>query len=125
MQFVLYVAVGGWNTLFGIGLFWLAVRLFGGACHYLVLAALVNVLAIFNAFLCYKLIVFRTAGHWLAECLKCYLVYGVGALCSMAILHALVKGVGWSPELSNAVASVVVVVGSFLGHKFFSFRRRV
>ena len=123
-QFVRYLAVGVWNTAFGIGLYWLVYRLFGQTVHYLALAVPVNVLAIANAFLCYKLIVFRTKGNWFCEYVKCFLVYGGGALASMALLWLFVDCFHLNPVVDNVVGTALVVVGSYFGHKYFSFRPR-
>lgn len=122
-EVVAYLAAGGWNTLFGIGLYAAACRVFGRDVHYLLLAVPVNILAITNAFLCYKLFVFRTKGHWLMEYLRCYLVYGGGTLAGMGLLWLLVTLSGMDPAWANALATVIVVAASFFGHKFFSFRK--
>ena len=122
VQMILYLAAGGWNTVFGLGLYWLAYRLFGERVHYMVIAVAVNVLAITNAFLCYKLLVFRTKGNWLREYVKCWIVYGGGALASMALMWLMVGLSGLNPVLANFIGTVIVVVASYFGHKFFSFR---
>ena len=118
-----YLAVGGWNTLFGIGLYALVYRLFGGRVHYLLLAVPVNVAAITNAFLCYKLFVFRTKGRWLREYLRCYLVYGSGTLAGMGLLWLFAGVFGMSPVYANTLGTAIVVVASYFGHKYFSFAR--
>lgn len=121
-QFFRYLVVGGWNTVFGIGLYWLSYHLFGQSVHYLLLAVPVNVLAITNAFVCYKLIVFRTSGNWAKEYAKCFLVYGGGALASMVLLWLFVDCFRLNPVFANIVGTVIVVIGSYFGHKYFSFR---
>ena len=119
-----YLAVGGWNTLFGIGLYTLAYRLFKDRVHYLLLAVPVNVAAITNAFFCYKFFVFRTKGHWLREYLRCYLVYGGGAVVGMVLLGLFAEAFRMDPVYANILATAVVVVASYFGHKYFSFARR-
>lgn len=57
-----YLLAGGWNTLFGIGVYALLFRLFGEAVNYLVLLIPANIIAVTGAFLTYKYIVFRTRG---------------------------------------------------------------
>ena len=123
-QFFRYLAVGVWNTVFGIGLYWLAYLLFRESVHYLLLAVPVNILAITNAFICYKLIVFRTKENWGKEYVKCYLVYGGGALVSMALLWLFVDCFQLNPVFANIVGTGLVVIGSYFGHKYFSFRNR-
>lgn len=119
-----YLAAGGWNTLFGIGLYALAYRLFGEKVHYLLLAVPVNIAAITNAFCCYKLFVFRTEGNWLREYLRCYLVYGGGSLAGMGLLWLFTELFGMSPAYANILGTAVVVTASYFGHKYFSFARR-
>ncbi len=116
-----YLLVGGWNTLFGMALYSLGYWLFGKHVHYLLLSVPVNILSITNAFFCYKLFVFKTKGNWLREYLKCYVVYGGGTIVSMFLLWLLKEYFGLNPVLANATATVIVVVCSYFGHKYFSF----
>ena len=90
----------------------------------MVLAVLVNIAAITNAFLCYKLFVFRTKGNWLKEYLKCYIVYGGGTLAGMGLLYILVSLFKLNPVFANFLSTAVVVVASYFGHKYFSFGRK-
>ena len=119
-----YLATGGWNTLFGLGLYTFVYWLWGNLVHYMVLAVLVNIAAITNAFLCYKLFVFRTKGNWLKEYLKCYIVYGGGTLAGMGLLYILVSFFKLNPVFANFLSTAVVVVASYFGHKYFSFGRK-
>ena len=123
LRIVRYLLVGGWNTLFGVGLYTLLYALWGNRKNYLLLAVAVNILAITNAYLCYKFFVFRTRGHYLREYLKCYAVYGTGALLGMAGLFLLVSLAGMNPLWANILLTGITVVLSYFGHKFFSFRR--
>ena len=121
IEVLAYLAVGGWNTLFGMGLYALLYWLLGNHVHYLVLAGVVNLLAIANAFFCYKLFVFKTKGNWLQEYLKCHLVYGGGMLVSMALLWLLKELLKMNPVIANTIATLIVVICSYFGHKYFSF----
>ncbi|MBR4676191.1 MAG: GtrA family protein [Victivallales bacterium] len=118
-----YLAVGGWNTLFGMLLYSIGYWLWGKQVHYLLLAILVNIIAITNAFLCYKFLVFKTKGNWLREYLRCYIVYGGGCLISMALLWLLKEFLNMNPVVANALATLIVVICSYFGHKYFSFRK--
>ena len=68
-QFARYVLVGGFNTVFGYGLFALLNWLFTGlvSYSYMYAAALANIIAITVAFLGYKWFVFRTRGITLSN----------------------------------------------------------
>ena len=116
-----YLISGGWNTLFGLGLYSLVYWLWGDKVHYMLLTIPVNIAAITNAFLCYKIFVFRTKGNWLKEYFKCYLVYGTGTLAGMGLLWLLVSLFKINPAVGNVIATGLVVIGSYFGHKYFSF----
>jgi putative flippase GtrA len=119
-----YLAVGGWNTVFGLGLFWIAYRYLGSSVNYLVLLACCNLLAITNAFVCYKFLVFRTRGNWLREYVRFWAVYGVATLVGIGIVALLVQAIGMSPVTANFLATAVVIAGGFIGHKRVSFAAR-
>jgi putative flippase GtrA len=79
-------------------------------------------LAITNAFICYKLFVFRTRGNILREYFRCYIVYGGMALAGTAGLLVLVESLGMSPVAANCVSTVVLTFVSYLSHRNFSFK---
>lgn len=116
-----YLAVGVWNTVFGVGLYTLLCLLFDGR-YYLMLAVISNILAITNAFLCYRYIVFRSKGFFWREYFRCYIVYGVGALAGMGLLTLMVEIFDMLPVIANLISTALITAGSYLGHKFFSFR---
>lgn len=119
-----YLAVGGWNTFFGVGLFWLAYALWHDRIPYLILLLSCNILAITNAYIWYKLLVFRTRGNWLREYLRFYLVYGAAMLLGMGLVFVLVQVFGVHPVLANTVTTAVTVICSFFGHRHVSFAPR-
>jgi putative flippase GtrA len=130
-EFLRFLLVGGFNTLFGYGLFallnWALRRLPAG---YLLATLLANLIAITVAFLGYKWFVFRTRGHYLREWLRCMGVYGTSmviGLAGMAFLVPLLRHHMERPQaapyLAAALMLVVTVTFSFVGHKRISFRR--
>ncbi len=132
-QFVRYILVGGFNTCFGYGVFallnWSLRGL--GSFSYMYAAVLANVIAITVAFLGYKWFVFKTRGNYLMEWIRCFGVYGGGALIGLAampILVPILRHVLHRPEkapyIAGALLMIVTVVFSFLGHKNFSFRQK-
>jgi len=128
-----YILVGGFNTVFGYGLFallnWLSRGL--GPYNYLYAGVLANLIAISVAFLGYKWFVFRTRGNYLSEYIRCFGVYGSSALIGLAGLSILVPILRRSlhrpdeaPYFAAAMMMVVTMVTSFLGHKNISFRSK-
>lgn len=120
--FLRYLMAGAWNTFFGIGVYTLLYVLLGHRIHYLLLGIPANILAITNAFICYKFFVFKTKGNIIPEYLKCYAVYGLGSLTGMLLLALLVQGLGLHPVAANILATVIIIVFSYFGHKYFSFK---
>jgi putative flippase GtrA len=129
-QFVRFLLVGGFNTLFGYGVFallnwWLTPLPYG----YLLATLLSNLSAITVAFLGYKWFVFRTKGHYLREWVRCVGVYGTSMLISlagMAVLVPILRRQMARPQASAYLAAalmlVVTVALSFFGHRNISFR---
>ena len=131
-QAIRYLAVGGFNTCFGFGLFVGFNYLFRSLGVYgsEIASLLSNIIAIMVAFLGYKWFVFRTPGNYLREWVRCLSVYGGSMLFTLAALPPLtllLRHRIWHPQTASNVAAgilaVVTVVASYFGHKYFSFRR--
>lgn len=123
--------VGGFNTVFGYGVFALANWSFKGLGSYSYMLAFCcsSLIALTVAFLGYKWFVFRTRGNYLMEYIRCFGVYSSSMLIGLVglpILVPILRGALKNPEpasyLAAAILTVVSVVFSFLGHKNISFR---
>ncbi len=97
-QFIRYLLVGGFNTLFGYTTFAVTLMLLSRAIpqRFLYLSAplasiLCTPLNITVAYLGYKFFVFRTTGNHLMEWLKCFAVYGSGMIPGLVALGALTR----------------------------------
>jgi putative flippase GtrA len=121
---LLYLAVGGWNTVFGYGAWALMQFLLGGYLHYLVVIVLAWPIAVLNAYLGYRHIVFRSRGPVLKELPRFSLVYLATLLVNLALLPVALHVLPFSIYLVQALFTGVVVVCSYLGHKYYSFRDR-
>jgi len=120
-RIVRYLIIGGWNTLFGIGVYailyyWLQTRV-----NYLILMIPANILAITNAYFSYKIFVFKTPGNYIREYLRCYLVYGGGMVLGFILMYILVSIFGLYPILAQCLCVIVSIIFSYIGHKRFSF----
>jgi putative flippase GtrA len=133
-QFVRYVLVGGFNTVFGFGVFALLNWSFRslGSFAYMYAWLLSNIIAITAAFLAYKWFVFRTRGNYLIEWIRCFGVYGSGMLfgavalpITVTILRRTLQKPEGAPYIGAALLTVVTVVLSFFGHRHFSFREKI
>lgn len=132
LQFSRYLLIGGFNTIFGYSIFALLNWSFRelGAYSYLYAAIPANIIAISVAFLGYKWFVFKTKGNYLIEWVRCFSVYGLSALVSLAALPVLVSFL--RPHLRNpasasyiaaALITCMTALLSFFGHKNISFRQ--
>jgi putative flippase GtrA len=97
-QFVRYLCMGVFNTLFGYVSFAVALTLLNAILPsrllYLtvILASILPTpLTITVAYLGYKFLVFRTKGNYLGEWLKCFAVYGTSMVPSLVALSALTR----------------------------------
>ncbi len=134
LQLARYLLVGGFNTVFGYGLFaflnWSFTGL--GSYSYMYAAVLSNIVAITVAFLAYKWFVFQTRGNYLVEYIRCFGVYGTSMLVGLAglpilvtILRRSLRKPELAPYIAAAILTGVTVIFSFLGHKNISFRQKL
>ena len=131
-QFLRYLLVGGFNTIFGYGLFALLNWSFTGLGSYSYLYAwlLTSLIALTVAFLGYKWLVFDTQGNYFVEWIRCLGVYS-GSMAfgflGMAILVPMIRTRLHNPYRASYIAAAILavfnVIFSFIGHKKFSFRK--
>ncbi len=130
-QFVRYLLVGGWNTLFGYGAFAFFTMILEPRMRYgyIVASLIANILAISVSFLGYKWFVFKTKGNYIKEWFKCLMVYSASIVLGLVMLPPavfLVTAVTHNPTTAPYIAGAILlgfnVIISFIGHKKFSFR---
>ena len=119
---VLYLVVGGWNTFFGYAVWAVMQFLLGGFLHYLVVVVLSWPIAVLNAYLGYRYIVFRSHGSVLRELPRFSAVYFLTLLVNLALLPLALQVLPLNIYVVQALFTVVVVVCSYLAHKYYSFR---
>ena len=118
---VLYLVVGAWNTLFGYGV-WAALQLLiGDRVPYLIVVLIAWPIAVLNAFLCYRYLVFRSRGSILRELPRFSLVYFLTLVATLAVLPVALSVLPFNIYVVQALLLGVVVVASYLGNKYFSF----
>ncbi len=124
---LLYLVVGGWNTVFGYGVWAVLQYLLGSHLHYLIVVVLSWPIAVLNAYLGYRLIVFRSRGSVLRELPRFSFVYLATLVVNLALLPVALSVLPFNIYVDQALFTAVVVVCSYLGHKYYSFsggRRR-
>ncbi|MEA3493989.1 MAG: GtrA family protein [Candidatus Margulisiibacteriota bacterium] len=117
-----YILVGCYNTIFGYGTFVALYYLLHQRIHYLVLVVVAYVISITNAYIGYKIFVFRTEGNYLKEYLRFYVVYGFSLVPNLILLPFIVEIFKMSPVIGQAFVIAFSAVFNYMGHKHFSFR---
>lgn len=116
-----FLAIGGWNTLFGyacfVGLYWLL----HDHLHYLVIGVLAHIVAVINAFACHRLLVFRSRGAILAEFVRFNLAQLFVLGCGLLALWLVVTILHLSPLRGQALVTVGTILLSYIAHRRFSF----
>jgi len=124
---ILYLVVGGWNTLFGYGVWALMEYLLHDYFHYLVILILSWPFSVLNAYVCYRVFVFRSAGSVWRELPRFSLVYLATLCAGLLALPVLLRTLPFNIYVIQAGYTAVVVVLTYISHKFFTFggdRRR-
>jgi len=119
-----YLLVGGFNTLvgyaIGVGLY----KVLESNLSIIWIGIISNIFSITVSFLSYKTLVFKSKGMWIAEYMKCYIVYGGIALIGIFFLWVFVDKMKISIWLAQALVIGLNVIVSYIGHSRFTFRRR-
>ena len=133
-QFLRYLLVGVWNTVFGYSTFAAFTYLLSlrwPRYGYLGAGLLSSVVNISVAFLGYKKFVFQTKGNYLQEWLRCIAVYGSGIAIGLVLLPCAVFAIRHAttidrkaPYVAAALLTCFNVIYNFLGNKRFSFRTK-
>lgn len=117
-----FLLAGAWNTLFGYMAGLAIYHLLAEMTSIIVIGALGSILSISMAFVTHKLFVFRTKGNWLSEYLRCYLVYGGGAVIGIALLFLFVEILAVAFWLAQLLVILIGVAVSYIGHSRFTFK---
>ena len=120
---VRYLLAGAWNTLFGYSLMVYLYNVFNNQLHIVAVAFLSSFIAISMSFITYKCFVYKTKARWLVEWLRSFIVYGVATLISIFLLWFFVEIIKINIYISQALSSILVILGSYFGHRNFTFKK--
>ncbi|MEM4248159.1 MAG: GtrA family protein [Candidatus Nanoarchaeia archaeon] len=112
---------GIWNTVFGVLAYAILYELLKNKVHYLLLVIPSNILAVTNAYICYKVFVFETKGNILKEYVRCYAVYGASMIIGAILLFIFVDIFGFNPIVAQCLGLLITTVFSYVSHRNFSF----
>lgn len=116
-----FVIVGGWNTVFGYATFAILYGFLHERVNYLAIAVMAHAIAVVNAFVCHRLLVFKRRGSWLSTFARFnFSQITVGAI-GLVGLWVLVSICRMNPLTAQLLLTVFTVVLSYLAHRHFSF----
>lgn len=118
-----FLAVGGFNTVFGFAAFVALEKTLGEVAGYLLVLLVAHVVSTFVAFLGHRYLVFRVRGQFVLDLVRFWSVYVAILALNLVVLPLLVEVLGVPVIPAQALFTVATVLASYLGHKHFSFRR--
>jgi putative flippase GtrA len=118
-----YLAIGGFNTVFGITSFVVLQETLGKHVGYLVVLVISWVLNVLEAFLTYRFLVFRVNGQFFLDLARFSSVYAASFGINLVLLPFGVEVLGLPVIVAQASVLAFVVLASYAAHSSFSFRR--
>lgn len=118
-----FLVVGGINTALGIGWFALFQSLLGAHVGYMINLVLGHVCSVLSAFFLHRTFVFRVKGHFWLDLGRFTTVTMTNFVIIAVLLPVVVELVHVTPIAAQAGLTVLTVLISWFGHKYFSFRR--
>ena len=122
-QKLLFLIVGGYNTVFGYLLFCMLQIFLQHHLHYLIILSISHFLSVGNSFVSFKIFVFKTRGNWLFEYIKVNLVYLFYLLNNFWLLWLLVDIFDCNKFLSQLVCIVILTIMVYFLHKNFVYKK--
>jgi putative flippase GtrA len=129
-----FLVVGVWNVIFSMLSLLVLERLIpygpgsalaasiGGVGAKQVVLVVNWVISVSQNMVTFKLLVFRTKGHWLREYARMYVTYTGTFIVESVMVQVISAVAGWSLFWARVPALVVVTVLSYFGNKYFTFR---
>ena len=117
-----YLLVGGWNTVFGYGVF---VALYYATAplnfHYEFVLILCQIISVTNAYILYKKLVFKTKGNVVREYFRFCTFYWLSFIANLVLLPVLVEGLHQDPMMSQGILTLGTAAMSYLWHAHYTF----
>ena len=120
----LFLIVGVLNTVFATLLFIGLVLLFGPRVPSVVSLVIAWLASLLTGFFAHRRLVFQVSGNAIVDLLRYASVNCVSLLVNAGALFLLADLLGLPPIPVQLAIVVLVVVFTYVGHKYFSFRRR-
>ena len=117
-----YLVIGTYNTFFGYGVFAVLWILWGFSLHYIAILGISHIISVINAFLGYRILVFRKKGAVWCDFFRFNLVYLGAFVFNILALPVLIELLKFHTLVAQALVVILTVVTSYLLHRRFSFK---
>jgi len=119
-QVIRFAMVGVLNTLISIVVYLMCIKL---GMHYAVATAIGQVAGLVNSYIWNKKFTFKSGEKSVAEIIKFVLVYAVQYAANVGIVFVLINKAGLTKDIAGPIATIICTAISFVGHKFWSFKK--
>ncbi len=117
-----FLLVGGWNTAFGFLLGVVLYYYLKDLTNIIIIGMISNVISITMSFTTNKLFVFMSAGNWINEYIRSYVVYGAMAFLGIFLLWFFVDICKFNIWISQTLILVISISISYLAHSRFTYK---
>ncbi len=115
-----YLLVAGTTALIYLGLVAAGLAL---DIQYFLAIVFAQLITIVGAFPFYRRFIFESTSPVMLDFVRFITVWSSGMIAGLIVTPILVETLSWDPLFAQVVAIAVVSVLSFLGHRYFSFRK--
>lgn len=116
-----FLVIGGINTVNGYLISLICYYTLAPHLNIVFISVIINIISITFSFTTNKLFVFRTKGNWLAEYLRCYVVYGGVIFISLVATWLTVEVMLIQFWIAQLIIIPILILISYIGHSRFSF----
>lgn len=118
-----YLVVGLWNTLIGYGFFFLLYLWLGDSIHYLIIAIFSHILAVTQSFLTQRYLVFCSKENWRGEYVRFHITHLGSLSFGLLALPVCIELFRLPLLIAQALIVGITIVGSFVAHRHYTFRK--
>ena len=120
---VRFLLAGGWNTVFGLGVFAFLQLTVGDVIGYPAVLTISTVIAVLQSHLIQRRFVWHSTLRYGTELLRFSSVYVVQYAANLALLALAVEVMELPVVPSQVAITAVLIVSSYVVHRFWTFRR--
>jgi putative flippase GtrA len=118
---VRYVVIGVWNMVFGLIVFTVLEKTVSDEIGYITTLIAAQAVAVVQAHASQRMLVWRSAAHYLPELLRFSTIYVVVLLLNIVLLSALVEGAGTPVLLSQYVIGGALILAAYVAQRHWAF----